>query len=155
MLPNPSVSNFPAQPSSWSDLARVCRRVCVLRERGFAADAERLRIGELAEMVAALRGSSDTDEAIEQRLAATFAVEAERVANAAVLAELLAPLLTDARGVSGGPAAPGVDSASPLPASIPKPAPRAGPLDLADFIDDMIAQERPSSRTPATQRRAS
>jgi hypothetical protein len=156
LLPNPSVSNFPAQAPSWSDLARLCRRVCVLRERGLAADAERVRAGELTEMLAALRTPDDTEETIAQRLAATFAVEAERVANAAVLAELLAPLIAEHTRPATGPVAMRSDSTSPLP--VPKPAPRAGPLDLADFIDDMIAQERPPpSRTgPAvSQRRAS
>jgi hypothetical protein len=155
VLPNPSVSNFPTQPRSWSDLARLCRRVCVLRERGLVAEAERVRAGELAETLAAVRSPTDTDEAIEQRLATTFAAEAERVANAAVLAELLAPLLADRAQRPGAPVALTSDSAAPLPP--PKPAPRAGPLDLADFIDDMIAQERPPLRAgaPSAQRRAS
>lgn len=156
VLPNPSVSNFPAQAPSWSDLARVCRRVCVLRERGLAADAERVRAGELAEILAALRTPDDTEEAIAQRLAATFAVEAERVANAAVLAELLAPLIAEHARPAAEPLGQRTDSASPLPG--PKPVARTGPLDLADFIDDMIAQERPppSRAGPAaTQRRAS
>lgn len=105
-------------------------------------------------MLAALRTADDTEEVLAQRLAATFAVEAERVANAAVLAELLAPLLAEHTRPANGPEGLRTDSASPLP--VPKPMPRAGPLDLADFIDEMIAQERsPPRPSTATQRRAS
>lgn len=170
LLPNQSVSNFSDQPTTWSDLARVCRRVCILRERGLAEEAEQLRTGQLAAMVTAVRTPQETDEAIERKLAGLFATETERVANAAALAELLAPMLTDARiaplplaavssaapfaAASAAPFAvgtapsttpfPPASSTPPAAAPAAKPARVAGALDLAGFIDEMIAQERAS-----------
>lgn len=162
LLPNQSVSNFSDQPTTWSDLARVCRRVCILRERGLAEEAEQLRTGQLAAMVTAVRTPQETDEAIERKLAGLFATETERVANAAALAELLAPMLTDARiaplplaavssaapfAVGTAPSTtpfPPASSTPPAAAPAAKPARVAGALDLAGFIDEMIAQERAS-----------
>lgn len=147
---------------AWSDIARVCRRVCVLRERGQIEEAERLRAGELMEKVAIARSPAETDTAVTERLNAIFAAETERVANASVLAELLAPLLTGQ--VFSPEAARAIETTTkPAPIAAPvassgvveKPAPpRAG--SIADFIDEMIAQEKPPVRsTEAGQRRAS
>lgn len=159
VLPNPSASNFPAPSAAWSDVARACRRICVLRERGQAEEAERLRTGELAELVASLHRPGETEASVAERVASIFAVEEERVANAAVLAELLAPLLnSQARPEPVVQAAP-----APLPVAVERfaapappspPAPRAGGGSIADFIDEMIAQENgPGRKAPA--RRAS
>ena len=159
MLLNESVSNFPAPAIAWSDIARVCRRVCMLRERGQSVDAEQLRAGELMAMVSAVRTPTDTDATVTERLNAIFAVESERVANAAVLAELLVPTLLDklpvqSRHASAIDAAPSPTTA-PLPTTPEKTAaPRAG--SIADFIDEMIAQEKPPARpSSGSQRRAS
>lgn len=134
----------------------------MLRERGLVEEAERLRAGQLPGMLAALRTPADTDETVEQRLAATFAAEAERVANAAVLAELLAPLLAEQTRLrpleasAGSSSNPGFSSSTSSPVSPAKSAPRPVPGNIADFIDEMIAQERsPPRGRPATQRRAS
>src|SRR5687768_1981164 len=144
MLLNEPVSNFPAPPVAWSDIARVCRRVCMLRERGHAEDAERLRAGELMAMVAALRTPAETDAAVSERLNAIFAVEAERVANAAVLAELLLPTLVEKLQLPSRPHTVLESPVTPISAAPPAPvekpaAPRAA--SIADFIDEMIAQE--------------
>jgi hypothetical protein len=135
----------------------MCRRVCVLRERGHPDDAERLRAGELMAMVAAIRTPAESDAAVSERLNAIFAQEAERVANAAVLAELLAPSLLEKLQPQPG-AEPNTTRASPSiapPLPVEKTvAPRAG--SIADFIDEMIAQEKPPARPgPGAQRRAS
>jgi hypothetical protein len=151
------VSNFPAPAVTWSDVARVCRRVCVLRERGQNEEAERLRAGELMTLLAAIRTPGDSDSATTDRLNALFATEAERVANAAVLAEMLLPMLAEQLRP------PAITAAAPqeIPMAVvmapvvtrPKP-PR--PASIADFIDDMIAQENPPDRPgEGTQRRAS
>lgn len=110
-------------------------------------------------MVAAVRTPSDTDAAVTERLNAMFATEAERVANAAVLAELLVPSLLEklqpqlrhATVLEVPPAPLSVN----LPAPVEKPpAPRAA--SIADFIDEMIAQEKPPARpSSGSERRAS
>jgi hypothetical protein len=129
----------------------------MLRERGQSEIAERVRAGELMTLLAALRTPGDSDAAITERLNAVFAAEAERVANAAVLAEILVPMLTEQLRPLG--AVP-VAASTPIPAPVisppvPKP-PQPRPASIADFIDDMIAQEKPPDRPgQGTQRRAS
>jgi hypothetical protein len=156
LLLNQSVSNFPAPAVTWSDVARVCRRVCLLRERGQNEEAERIRAGELMPLVAAVRSPGDSEAATTDRLNALFAIEAERVANAAVLAEILLPMIAEQ---VRSPA-----STAPTPPEIPipvvlTPAParpkQPRPASIADFIDDMIAQENPPDRPGGAQRRAS
>ena len=134
----------------------MCRRVCVLRERGQNEVAERLRAGELMTMLAAVRTPGDSDAATTERLNAIFATEAERVANAAVVAEILVPMITEQlRPLMGSTVA---SSAIPTPVVVP-PVPKPSqprPASIADFIDDMIAQERPPDRPgQGSQRRAS
>ena len=114
-------------------------------------DADRVRADLLAEPIRAIRTMGMSDAEIEARVNAIAAAERERAANASVLAELLAPMLAAALP-TGQPApahAPGSRSAAVAPASAA--APRSRPADIADFIDDMIALERP----PAPVRRAS
>jgi len=154
MLLTLPVSNFPAPTVSWSDVARVCRRVCVLRERGLPDEAENLRAGALIELLAAVRAPADTDASVMERLEATFAVEAERVANAAVLAELLVPLLSEVRTPA---LPPGLRPVPPAEVARPtKPVTPRTAASIADFIDEMIAQENPPNHSGGgAQRRAS
>jgi hypothetical protein len=154
-----AVSNLspPPVPVSWSDVARVCRKVCVLRERGQSGEAEQLRAQTLPELLAALKTPTDTDAAIAQRVESIFAVETERIANATVLAELLVPLLSEQlRGLA---VPPNMISASlspaPPPPPPPKPPARAATISIADFIDDMIAQENPPPRGGRASRQGS
>ena len=142
----------------------MCRRICVLRERGEHTAAQELRGSILAETVAAIRTIGvDTDSAVTLRVEQLFAAESERVANAAVLAELLGPMLrSDGIGSSafdGSTAAAGRDRGN-LPekqsATLRSSAPAAAgaPPDIADFIDEMLALERPQPPA-APKRRAS
>ena len=157
MLLNQSVSNFPAPAVTWSDVARVCRRVCVLRERGQNEEAERLRAGELMTLLAAVRAPDESDAATTERLNALFATEAERVANATVLAEILVPMISEQLRPLAAPGrtaaeTPALAAVAPV---VTKPV-QPRPASIADFIDDMIAQERPLDRPgPGAQRRAS
>ena len=137
--------------------------MCVLRERGQPEEAERLRAGELMTMVASVRTPTDSDAAIAERLNVIFAAESERVANASVLCELLLPVLAEKFHLQVKlPAAPPVATALELPLATvpPEPIPEkpAAPrsASIADFIDEMIAQEKPPPRSGGnTQRRAS
>lgn len=140
------VANSPAQSIAWSEIARLCRRICLLREQGLAAEAEDLRIGSLAEMVAALQSPSNTEEVLAARVASIFADETERVANAASLAELLGPLLAAQLLPPASPRAapPASEAAAGRTGRVPPP--RAGAGNIADFIDEMLAQETSVSR---------
>ena len=163
-MTNPPVPRFPPQPISWSDVARLCRRICLLRECGQNDAAEILRRTSLEDALNSLRTSEDP-ATIAQRLESTFAAEAERVANAAVLAEMLAPLLNKQRhslDPFGAAAAEAPPMATSTPADSPalatavaprSSAPRGAPADIAHFIDEMIAQESAAPARPT--RRAS
>jgi hypothetical protein len=135
--------------------------VCILRERGQAEEAERLRVGELAEMLLAVRSPGDTDATVAARLDSIFSAETERVANAAVLAELLTPMLAEhlRPAATSQESAPVIATvAEPLVTTPPAktPAPRTTAISITDFIDEMIAQEKPPPRSPrVVQRRAS
>ena len=156
MLPTALVSNSPAPVPEWSDVARECRRVCVLRERGRNDEAEQVRQGFLADLVSAARAPTDTDADVAARLETLFARETERVANAAVLAELLLPvLLENLRAVvATASAASVVKPAAPI---LPRTStPPTAAISIADFIDAMIARENSvDSSNPNARRRAS
>ncbi len=141
------------------------RRVCVLRARGLFAEAEELHRGEFAQALAAVEARITPNEVTQAQLQVLLAAEEERVANASVLAALLAPMLGDKlRGEvalfpsSSDPThagsvhrpARGNESLGPELASTPS----RPPLSIADFIDGMLQQEKtPATRPP--QRRAS
>jgi hypothetical protein len=142
-LTNLSAVNSPAPPDSWGEIARVCRRICLLRERGDAAEAGRLEAGTLANLLTAPDLAASAGER-ESRLHAIFTAETERVANALCTAELVAPLLAALGSAPNRP--PAVASVASL-AGAPKAKPvrpRPAPADIAGFIDEMIAQERAS-----------
>jgi len=130
----------------------------VLREHGEHDEAEQLRGSTLASALSAARAPTETDEAITTRFETVLATETERVANAAVLAELLAPMIAQ-KLAQNTPAplapAPTVSTAAPAITPVLRP-PRPRAASIADFIDEMIAQENPAD-TPGrgAQRRAS
>lgn len=130
----------------------------MLRERGQTVEAGRLETQELPGLLEALHSDTETAESVAARVADIFARESERVADAAVLAELLAPLLRQTAFVDT-PLARAVEAATPsVPdatvETVAAPA-RPRPGNIADFIDEMIAQERPPDRTTRGARRAS
>lgn len=132
----------------------------MLRERGQYDEAERVRAISLPELLAAVRTPQDTDASLAERLETIFAFEAERVANAAVVAELLVPLLSEQLRPFGiaTDAPPSPAPATPPAAPMPKasPAARPRPTSIADFIDAMISQDDPANSSgPPEQRRAS
>lgn len=103
---------------------------------------------ELAEVRATLSSGGVSSE-IESKIAAIFAREENRVADAAVLAELLAPALCAATNTAAVNSVSARDMSTAPPPSAPKPiAARGGRGDIADFIDEMLAQDR----APETRR---
>lgn len=108
-------------------------------------------------LIAGVRAPDDSDATTTDRLNALFATEAERVANAAVLAEILVPMIAEQLHSLNAPSAIGAEISAPAvvaPVASKTVPPR--PASIADFIDDMLAQERPLDRpAPGAQRRAS
>ncbi|MBL9186418.1 MAG: hypothetical protein JNK23_02975 [Opitutaceae bacterium] len=141
VAPIPPPATVSAQPTAapdWIDVARLCRRICLLVERGEIAEADRLRTGEFSAAVSALRAAG-TDGAM-------FAIEAERLAHATLIAEFLAPLLAArlqpaARRDMPAPSLARIAALTPEPAA---PARSAAPGNIADFIDEMLAREHPA-----------
>ncbi len=136
------------------------RRLCVLRERGEVAAADTLEAGPLAELTATLRATAVAPAEFDQQLEAVFTTEQERVANASALAELLLPLLSNGSPLFGLVASTpptAAPASAPAPASFTQPAPpvRRAPGDIADFLDDMIAQDEAESAPSVSRRRAS
>jgi hypothetical protein len=122
----------------WIKVGKIYRRICFLRSEGLALDAQHLEETELVEATAQARrcaGSEFEAESILQRL---LTEEKERVADAIALAEIIVPMLAERLG-----------SLASLPMARAAPAPRQArpeapvePRGIADFIDDMLTQER-------------
>ncbi|MBL9209441.1 MAG: hypothetical protein JNL92_03185 [Opitutaceae bacterium] len=132
----------------------------MLREQARHAEAEAVQREELAPLLDVVRAGEDDPLTLDARLAATMAEETERVTNAMLLAELLAPLLggrarADDVTVTAVAARPApLPLAQPVPAS--RPAPVRAAVSIADFLDEMIAQEStPARPNGPAQRRAS
>ena len=140
-------------------MRRIYRQVCLLRARGQLAEAAALETSDLASALSTARLTSPRN----QDEASLFAAEDERVATAATLAELLVPLLAErlrseltpvAAAAPPAPAAsvatrdthrPAETPSSPAFPTTPPTAPSTAP-SIADFIDGMLVQQRPSAR---------
>jgi len=123
----------------WIKMGRIYRRVCFLRSEGRAVDARQLAETELAQAKEEILASGDPQA--RSRLDAFFSEEEERVAGAIACVELLMPELSDR-----------IAALKPDPAAAPparRPAPPANPgaeRGIADFIDEMLAQDRARPR---------
>src|SRR5690606_37509431 len=78
-----------SEASPWDDVRRIYRRICVLRANGKADEAAHLENQDLARALAEARIATNNSE----EEAVVLAQEAEPVANDAVLAELIAPMV--------------------------------------------------------------
>ena len=127
----------------WIEVGRVYRRICFLRSEGLAREARRVEANEFAEAAARARGLAASEPEADSLLRGLMAEEEERVAGAIAFAEVLVPLL--ARRLSAHAPAPFPHAASPEPGTAA--AGRAGGTrDVADFIDEMLAQDRSCPR---------
>lgn len=119
-------------------IARVIRRVCLLREQGDAAGAARLQESEVADAIREIRLRQGPGALSESELQTIFATEEHRVADAVILSELLASRLVEVL-----PAASGRPRSAPQPMPVAaRPAPPAGPPAISDLLDAMLAAER-------------
>lgn len=121
----------------WIRAGRAYRQACLLKLEGRDEEARRVLDGEFgraeAEALAACRGEPDAETGFR----AFIAAEAERMAHAVALAEVLAPELAARLGWAGGArVGPAVATARQRPAE-----PR-GEHAIADYIEQMLAQER-------------
>ena len=109
-------------------------------------EADCLQSTELADAIGRIRASAPEGGACEIKMAELFAREAERVADARAVAEILLPLLHEslpseiARAGLIRPSRPVLSDAVTLR------RPAAAAPGIADFIDQMIEQE---TATPA------
>jgi hypothetical protein len=126
----------------WTEVRAICRRICLLRSQGRQTEAQRVEEAELA-AAAAQAEDSDAGPLAEARVKALMAEEAERVAAAIAFADLLAPMLAERLGAL----APLREraAANPRP-DVPRPGPAGESRGIADFIDEMLAQDRAGSR---------
>ena len=121
------------------------RRICLLRATGAAEEAGRLEAGEFARAKAEAAASEGDGPSWPSRLAA----EEKRVAEASILAELLAPLLAERLRRPGRSATTDGLSAvlDAFPAkSAARTFPRGAALEVADLIEGMLALERDEDR---------
>lgn len=141
-------------------MRRLYRRICLLRATGHNEEASALELNEFSEVLIAARKAPEA----AQNEVRILAEEAERVASATVLAELLAPILANklhASPVPSAVAAPAAAIARKPDAALTSPPRRArvaspeaselpaaaGVPGIADMIDGMLSQER--ALTPA------
>jgi hypothetical protein len=123
-------------------IVSLVRQICLLREQGDAARAESLQAGELAAALQEFRATEGDAALPEPVLAQLFAREEERIADAQVLAELLAPRLGAVL-----PAARAATVTTVTTVTTRAPEPPAEPLSIPDLLDAMLAAERTSPRT--------
>jgi hypothetical protein len=135
-------SSSPIISSDWEAVRRLHRRICVLRATGRDADASVLERGDFSRALSAARATSDSPVNETSLLAA----ESDRVADACVLADVLAPLLAEqlrpgapASLAAVSPEAASTAVSTPTPSTRPSRVPVPG---IADLIDGMLSQER-------------
>lgn len=100
-------------------------------------EAQRLEDKEFAEAAARARASAASEFEAESILQALLTREKERVADAIAFAEILVPMLAERLAASAGPIRAAAHVAQKARASAPAEA-----RDIADFIDDMLRQDK-------------
>jgi hypothetical protein len=121
----------------WIEVGRIFRRICFLRAEGLTAEAERLEEAEFVPAAARAREGSTSEFESESILQALLTEEKERVADAIAFAEILVPMLAERLAGNAGPVRAAAHVARRARADAPAVA-----RDIADFIDDMISQDR-------------
>lgn len=151
--------------AAFTTLAILCRRICVLRARGRSVEANQLQSSEFARTVIDLKAQHGADALPEEKIRAIFTREQERVADAEVLAELLAhwmpqvsasvPIATGNAAVTASQSSRSQDgdrlvsqsTAPPPPSAVSGSAqantakPASSPPAIADMLDDMLNQD--------------
>jgi hypothetical protein len=123
----------------WIKLGRIHRRVCFLRSEGRAIDARRLEEGDFAQAKAEALAAGGPDA--DARLRSFLAEEEERAAGAIACVDLLLPELSERAAALGS--ALGAQAPAQRP---PRPVDSGAERGIADFIDEMLAQDRARAR---------
>ncbi|HXN35828.1 MAG TPA: hypothetical protein VN877_06630 [Opitutaceae bacterium] len=117
--------------------------MCFLRSEGREAEAREIEDNELAAAVVDARRESESDAEADALLNTLRAEAEERVADAIAFAEVLMPMLAERLR-------PFAQAGSREPENArqrkPNPDKSGEPRGIADFIDDMLAQDRAGSR---------
>jgi hypothetical protein len=119
------------------EVGRIFRRICFLRVEGLTAEAQRMEETEFAEAAARASRGAGTEFEAESILQALVTEEKGRVCDAIAFAEILVPMLAERLAANAGP----VRAAAHVPKKSRSPAP-AKERDIADFIDDMLTQDK-------------
>jgi hypothetical protein len=122
----------------WIEVGRLYRRICFLRSEGLSAEARILQETEFVEAAARAKGLFSSGPEADSLLGELMAEEEERVAEAVAFAEVLVPIL--ARRLPVPPPAKAAPAAAPAPRARARGGPAETPT-IADFIDDMLAQD--------------
>jgi len=141
-----TAAQFPSAKiaSPWDDVAALYRRICLLRCRGQSGEAARLTDHELPRALAKITPVEGETTAFITYRDGLFQLEEERVHHALAVAELLAPLLLARMGEASATTAYGTPR-RPFPERSPTPV-ASKPLDVADMIDCVLAQQRSVGR---------
>jgi hypothetical protein len=115
----------------------VYRRICFLRSEGLPDEAQVIQETEFAEAAARARSLLSPGSGADSLLRELMAEEEERVAQAVAFAEVLVPML--ARRLPLRPSAP--PHAGPPEARARAQVGPGAARGVADFIDDMLAQD--------------
>lgn len=131
-----------------AELARLCRNICVQRER--SEQASRSYEAEFHQALSEIQALFGLDSVSEEDLWEVVRAEEKRVADAAVIAELLLPRLVTALRPKVPPQAPSL--AAPQPAAPEPRAANAAPLGVADLLEGMLDQQRSEARSRSASR---
>jgi hypothetical protein len=112
--------------------------MCFLRSEGLTGEAQRIEETEFAQASADARSAASSEFEAESLMRTFLAEEQERVAQAIAFAEVLVPMIVERIG----PMAPGQVRAPVSAARKPRVETPAEARGIADFIDDMLTQDR-------------
>lgn len=123
-------------------MGRVHRRICFLRLEGRETEAREIEGKELQPAVTEARKTSESESEADAVLRAVTSEDEERVAEAIAFAEVLVPMLSERLNLQTP--APGAPARS-LRQNRPVAGDPGESRGIADFIDEMLAQQRAGS----------
>lgn len=141
-----------AEAERLAAIIRLIRRICLLRQRGGVAEANRLQAGELVAAVAEFRLWHGPASLTDEKICALFMNETESVREAMVLAEIMAPNLATLASPHQPAEAPVFPPVRPLGSIKPFPD---GPPAIGDLLDAMLAAKPPQPQEPPAGERRS
>jgi hypothetical protein len=151
-MPSPFPPHL-AEPNPFAVINRCIRQICLLREQGNVAEAERVEKNDFANALRDLRLAHGPQILPQSELNVLFEAEYKRVADAVILSELLIPQLVKSFSASpfsaqARPAAanaPAASRDSSVPISKTAAAAGVSPM-ITDLLDAMLASERGGRR---------